>query len=323
MQRREFISFLGGAAAALPLAGLAQPRLPRVGVLLYGPAISPDQLPIVGELAGIGYVDGRNITYMVRGADGDTSRIPSLARELVAAKPDVIIGQASSTALALADATTDIPVVMTVVGDPVTIGVTDSISRPSRNITGFTISSVSIAAKRIELLREIVPSVHKAGYLWAPENPLAASFESRVRQAANALGITLVLLPLKADSDIDAAFARAEQENVSGVVSESDPLTLRRSSSIVDHCLLYGLPCIHSWAIEVRNGALMSYGSAVVENMSRAAVYVDRILKGAKVAELPFEEPTQYALAINLKTAKAIHLTIPPTLLARADEVIE
>jgi putative ABC transport system substrate-binding protein len=323
MQRREFITFLGGAVAAWPLTAYAQPRLPRVGVLLTARELSPTDLPIARELARIGYVDGRNITYVVRSAEGDASRLPLLARELVATKPDVIVGSASPAAVALFHATHDIPVVMTVVGDPVALGLTSSISQPSHNVTGFTASRLSLVAKRLELLHDIVPSLKKAAYLWAPENPLAPSFKSHIRQAADVFGIKLALLSLKSGADIDAVFARAEQEQVTAVLVANSPLTLRFGSSIRDHCLFYNLPCMHSYPIEVRNGALISYGPAAIENNSGAASYVDRILKGAKIAELPFQEPTDIKLVVNRRTARSLGLVFPPTVLIRADEVIE
>jgi putative ABC transport system substrate-binding protein len=235
----------------------------------------------------------------------------------------VIVGTATPGAIALFEATHDIPIVMTVVGDPIALGLSGSMSRPTHNVTGFTVSSLSLAAKRLEILHSIVPKLSKVAYLRVPENPLSGLFESQVRQAADVLGITLVSLPLASDADIAGAFAHADEERVTAVLVEADPLTLRFSRSIVDQCLVRGLPAMHGWPPEVRNGALMSYGPAVVENISRAAIYVDRILKGAKIAELPFEEPTDIRLVINLRTARAIGLVFPPTVLARADEVIE
>ena len=314
---------LGCAAAALPLCAYAQPRSPHIGVLLYAGPLLPTDLPIAGELARIGYVDGRNITYVVRAAEGDASRLPYLARELVAEKPDVIVSGTSSAAVALFKATRDIPVVMTIVGDPIALGLTSSISRPTHNLTGFTISSFSLAGKRLEILHEIMPSLQKAGYLWVPENPVAASFKSHVEQAAGVLNIELVSLPITSYADIDGAFARAEQERVTAVLVEASELTMRFSGRIVDHCLFHDLPCLHTWPVEVRNGALISYGPKEVENFSGAAKYVDRILQGAKIAELPFVEPTEIKLTINLRTARSLGVVFPSTVLIRADEVIE
>ena len=246
-----------------------------------------------------------------------------LARELAAAKPDVIVGSASPAAVALYNATQTIPIVMTVVGDPIALGLSSSISHPTNNITGFTVSSLSLAAKRLQLLQTIVPSLHKVAYLWTPANPLAKPFEVRVRRAANELGIELISLPLRSDADVDAAFRRAKQEHVRAVLVEASPLTLRFSGNIIDHCLIFDLPCMHSWAIEVRNGALISYGPAVIEDFSRAADYIDRILKGTKIADLPFMEPTDIKMTINLRTAHSLGIELPADILVRADEVVE
>jgi putative ABC transport system substrate-binding protein len=235
----------------------------------------------------------------------------------------VLIGSASPAAVALFAATRDIPIVMTAVGDPVALGLSGSMSRPTHNVTGFTISNLSLAAKRLELLHGTLPGLRKVAYLWVPENPLAALFESHVQKAADVLGISLVSLPLTSQADIPRVFAKADAERVSAVLVESDPLTLRYSANIADECLVRDLPGMHSWPVEARNGALMSYGPAEIENNARAAVYVDRVLKGTKVADLPFEEPSQFKLVVNLRTAHSIKVTLPPPVLARADEVIE
>jgi putative tryptophan/tyrosine transport system substrate-binding protein len=322
MRRRGFITLLGGAAA-WPIAAFAQQRLPRVGVLLYGHAVPSGDLQIATELARIGYVEGRNIADEIRGAEGDITRLPPLARELAAVRPDVLFGSTAQIAIALLNATREIPIVMTTLSDPIALGLSTSISRPTRNVTGFTISSLSLAAKRLEILHEVVPASSRVASLWAPQNPSAASYESSVEHAAEALGIKLVSLPLTSEVDIVGAFAHADEEEVTAVLTEPDTLTYRLSGSIVDQCLIRNLPAMHCWSIEVRNGALMSYGPAEPENNARAAVYVDRILKGAKVAELPFEEPTEIKLAINLRTARSIGLGLPPTFITRADEVIE
>ena len=323
MRRREFITLLGGAAVTWPLPLVAQQRTPRVGVLLVGVAPPSRDFQLSYELARIGYVEGRNIIYEIRGADGDVNRLPQLARELVAKSPEVIVGSSTRVAVALATATPDIPIVMMVLGDPIALGLSNSMSRPSRNVTGFTMSSASLAAKRLELLRELVPGLHKVAYLWVTDNPITKQFGDQVRIAGDALGIELVPLPLTSSSDIPAAFTIAEKEHVEAVFIEPDPITVRFSGTIVDECLLRDLPAMHGWPFEVRNGALISYGPGIVENFQHAAIYVDRILRGAKIAELPFEEPTEIKLAINLRTARSIGLVIPPTLLSRADVVIE
>jgi putative ABC transport system substrate-binding protein len=322
MRRRDFLSLLGSLTTAWPLSLHAQ-SIPRVGILLNGGAVLPRDLDFVRELARLGYIEGRNVTYELRAAGGDSSRLSKLARDLVATNPHVIIGAATPAATALFGATRTIPIVLTVIGDPISLGFSNSISRPTHNVTGFTLSSLSLAAKRLELLHEMVPALSTVGYLWAPSNPLATLFESQVRNAASALGIRLVSLPLTSGADVSSAFLRADEERVMAVLVESNPITLHFSVPIIDECLVRNMPGIHTWPVEARQGALASYGPATVENIPRAAVYVDRILKGTKVADLPFEEPTLIQLVTNLRTARSIGFTFPPALLARADEVIE
>jgi putative ABC transport system substrate-binding protein len=292
-------------------------------MIVAGPNPPAHDFELVHQLAQLGYTEGRNISYEIRGAEGDSNRLPRLAQELVTTKPDVIVGSTSEVAVALAAATRTIPIVMTVVGDPVTLGLTTSMSRPDRNVTGFTVSSPSIAAKRVELLRELVPAVRKVAYLWEPPNPMTKKFGEEVRKAADTLGIELISLPLTSGVDIGPAFTIAEKEKVTAVLIEAGGIAVRFGGTIVDECLVRNLPGMHAWPFEVHNGALIAYGPAAPENFQRAATYVDRILKGTKIAELPFEEPTQIRLAINLRTARSINISIPSSLLARADEIIE
>ena len=221
MKRREFITLIGGTAAAWPLSLRAQPHTPRIGVLLVGVAPASRDFELTHELARFGYIEGRNITYEIAGADGDLSRLPQLARDLVAKNPEVIVGAAATVAVVLAAATRDIPIVMTVVSDPIGLGLSNSMSRPSRNITGFTTSSISLAAKRLELLRELVPGLRKVAYLWTPGNPISEALGEQVRMARDALGIELISLPLTSSVDIFAAFAIAEKEQVSAALIEA------------------------------------------------------------------------------------------------------
>jgi putative ABC transport system substrate-binding protein len=204
MRRRDLIStaLLGATAVVWPRRASAQKKVPRVGVLLNGASAASDDLALVRELARIGYIEGRNVSYEIRAAAGNPGRLPQLAGQLVAAKPDVIVGSATQAANALFGATREIPIVMTVIGDPIALGLTESISHPTYNLTGFTLSSLSLAAKRLEVLQSIVPALHKAAYVWVPENPLSALFEAHVRKAADALGVKLVSLPLKSDKDV-------------------------------------------------------------------------------------------------------------------------
>jgi putative ABC transport system substrate-binding protein len=323
MRRREFVTLLSGAVTIWPLAIKAQQRIRRVAVLSVGVTPQSRDFALAHELAKLGYVEGNNITYDMKGAEGDTSRLPQLALELIAKKPEVIVGSTSTVAVALAKATREIPIIMMVVGDPIALGLSDSLSRPSRNVTGFTMGSAVLAAKRLELLRELAPDIRKVGFLRVRDNPITKQTGEEVQTAAQTLGLKIVPLPVASGADLPAAFTIAQKEGVTAVLIDGDPLMVRFSGTIVDECLVRDLPAMHAWPFEVRNGALISYGPAVVENYSRTAVYIDRILRGVNIGELPFEEPTQFKLAINLRTARSIGLTIPPSLIARADEMIE
>lgn len=323
MKRREFIALLGGAAIIWPLGTSAQQHIRRVAVLSVGVAPQSREFALAHELAKLGYIEGNNITYDIRGAEGDSSRLPQLALELVAKKPEVIVGSTSTVAVVLANATREIPIVMMVVGDPIALGLSNSMSHPSRNVTGFTMSTTALAAKRLELLRELVPGIRKVAFLRVRDNPITKRTGEEVQTAADTLGLKIVSLPVASGADITTAFTIAEKEGVTALLIDGDPLMVRFSGTIIDECLVRDLPAMHPWPFEVRNGALISYGPAIVENYSRTALYVDRILRGISIGELPFEEPTQIKLAINLRTARSIGVTVSPTLLARADEVIE
>ncbi|MGA8976465.1 MAG: ABC transporter substrate-binding protein [Pseudolabrys sp.] len=323
MKRREFIALLGGAAIIWPLGTSAQQHIRRVAVLSVGVAPQSRDFALAHELAKLGYIEGNNITYDTRGAEGDSSRLPQLALELVAKKPEVIVGSTSTVAVVLANATREIPIVMMVVGDPIALGLSNSMSHPSRNVTGFTMSTTALAAKRLELLRELVPGIRKVAFLRVRDNPITKRTGEEVQTAADTLGLKIVSLPVASGADITTAFTIAEKEGVTALLIDGDPLMVRFSGTIIDECLVRDLPAMHPWPFEVRNGALISYGPAIVENYSRTASYVDRILRGISIGELPFEEPTQIKLAINLRTARSIGVTVSPTLLARADEVIE
>jgi putative tryptophan/tyrosine transport system substrate-binding protein len=246
-----------------------------------------------------------------------------LARELVALKPDVIVSATGQAGIALRAATRDIPIVLAVVGDPLALGLTESIARPTGNVTGFTTTTGDVVQKRLELLREMVPNLRKAALIWNSENAHHWFDLDRTREAAAALGIELLSLPVSSDEEISPAIAQADQERAEGLLVAPDPLTVRNRRSIIDECIMRDLPAMHTYSFEVREGALASYGSDIHENYGRAAAYVDRILKGAKIGELPFQEPTKIGLTINLRTARSMRLIIPPSLLVRADEVFE
>ena len=332
MRRREFIAIIAGVAtvsSTWPLGAWGQraERVRRVGVLL--PVLDDDvaQRPRVvalkQRLQELGWTEGLNLKLEIRFAGSDNEGLRASAAELVGSSPDAIVSTTSTAARALADATHDIPIVMAVIGDPVALGFTKSMSRPTGNLTGFTTFNDTVAGKRLEILREVVPTTRKVALMWVPANPQQVLLEMQTRKAAAILGIELLSLPLTSSADIAPALARVELERANALLVAADPLTIANSGAIIDGCLLQNLPAMHSYASEAHSGALLSYGSDVVENFARAADYVDRILKGAKVSDLPFEEPTRIRLLINLRTARSIGLVIPPAVLARADEVIE
>lgn len=322
MRRRDFLMLLGAVAA--PSGARAQPaaRVHRVGVL-FPAGDTPGLGDLVEALARLGYAEGRNIAYEVRAAEREAERLPRLARELVAGRPDVIVSATEPAGSALAEATRDIPIVLALVGDPVALGLTQSMARPTGNVTGFTTGHDTVVGKRLELLREMVPGLRKVALLWVRDNAQHRLVAERTHQAAAALDIELMSLPVTDAEDIPPLIARAEEERAAGLIVAADPLIVSNRRTIIDECLLRDLPAMHSYSLEVRDGALMSYGSDVGEDYARAAAYVDRILKGARVAELPFQEPTQIGLAINLRTARSMRLTVPPSLLVRASEVVE
>jgi putative ABC transport system substrate-binding protein len=294
----------------------------RVGAL-FPAGETPGFARLTDALKKLGYVEGRNIAYEVRAAGREMERLPELARELVATKPDVIVSAAAIAARALVAATREIPIVMALIGDPIALGFTKSIARPTGNVTGFTTGHDTLAGKRLELLIEMVPEARKVAIMWVPENVQHRLVEARTRQAAAALQVELLSLPVSSAEDISRAIAKADSERARGLLIVADPMTVRNRRSIIDECLLRDLPAMYNYSFEVRDGGLMSYGSDVGEDYGRAATYVDRILKGAKVADLPFQEPTQISLTINRRTARAIGLSDPQSLLLRADEVIE
>jgi putative ABC transport system substrate-binding protein len=325
MRRRQFIVGAGSVAAAWPLAARAQQaeRRYRVGILMIGGIPPTRDLEIVKGLARLGYVEGRNVTYVVVSDDGNPDHGPKLVATLMAAKPDVVVGPGSNLSYAFAAATHDIPIVFTAVADPVTTGLSASMSRPTANSTGFTISSTSIVAKRLEILRELVSGLRKVGRLWVPASPMSGELGQQAQIAASSFGIDIVSLPLKTSADIEPAFAVADKEHVGAMMPDPDPLNVLFGSVITDECMIRDMPLMDAWPSQIQNGALAAYGPSSVENLSGAVNYVDRILKGAKIADLPFVEPSQLKLAINLKTARSIGVTVPTNLLALADDVVE
>jgi putative ABC transport system substrate-binding protein len=325
VRRREFITLLGSAAAAWPLGVQAQQsaRSPaRIGILsTAGTLANAMFVAFRQELTRLGHVEGRTIVLEFRSAGGDFSQVPTLATELVRLPVDVIVTDGAPAAVAAKSATSVIPIVMATVGDPVTQGIVDNLARPSGNITGFTLLSIELSAKRLEMLKEIVPGMRRVGVLWNPLNsgPQYATTE----EAARALGLTLESGEAQSRGTVPEAIGILRQRNVSALVVLPDGLFWNERVAVVIHATAARLPAIFPEREYVDVGGLLAYGPNVAANFRGAAGYVDRIIKGAKPADLPVQQPTKFELVINLSTAKALGLTIPEAFLLRADEVIE
>jgi putative tryptophan/tyrosine transport system substrate-binding protein len=327
--KRQFISALGAAAVARPLTAVAQAtdRIRRIGFLNTSAEDDVDAAQRFAafklKLQELGWIEGKTLRIDIRFGGNSGEQVRQAASALIALAPDAIVSTTSITTRALTEATGAIPIVAAVSGDPIALGFTKSLSSPTLNVTGFTTFNDILAAKRFEMLREIVPAMHNAALMWNPLNPQQVLLEAQTGKAAQALGIELLSLPIKAVDDIAPALAMAHSQNASALIVAADPLTTGNGRAIVEGCIALKIPAMHTYASEAKNGALIAYGIDLVENYRRTAEYIDRILRGAKIADLPFQEPTRLTLAINLQTAHAIGIDVPPTLLAIADLVIE
>ena len=324
MRRRDSSQFSLVSAAAWPIAARAQQaaRRPRLGILIYStPERDPNTQSFLRGLRDLGYIDGQNIDIEYRFAEGKPERLRDLAAELVRTKPDVIFALGGDVTPFVGRATQTIPIVYAMSADPVQLGVADSLAKPGGNATGVTFLSDELAAKRLELLKEAVPSVSRVGFLWNPDHP---DNELPVaRRAAMALGIQLHPVEMRGPGDLDSAFAAATQAGIDAIYAVSSRHMVASVTRIVDFATKNRLPLAGGWGAWVQAGGLISYGPNVDDMVRLTAVYVDKILKGAKPADLPVQQPTRFELLINLKTAKALGLDVPPLLLARADKVIE
>jgi putative ABC transport system substrate-binding protein len=324
MDRRRFLlTSLAGALAA-PLAAQAQPKgkMYRIGVLGNDSAGPPWEGFRQG-LRDLGYVDGRNVTIEWRWSEGKTDRLPGLAIELVALKPDVIVAAGTQATRALKQATSAIPIVMAVSGHPDKIGLVDSLARPGGNVTGLNNYGPELGAKKLELLKEIAPRITRVAVLWNPASPVEAFWYREVLASAQALGVEIPSVEARSPDDFPAVLERIVGIRPHALLVSGSPTTFKLRQLIADFALKHRLPSSFEERQFVEAGGLMSYAASFTDLFRRAATYVDRILKGAKPAELPVEQPTKFEFVINLKTAKALGLTISPSLLARADQVIE
>ena len=271
----------------------------------------------------LGYEDGRTASIALHGAEGDGARLTALVAQLAAENPDVVIGLTTPAARALKEGGVRAPVVFAFVSDPVRLGIVDSLARPGANFTGVSYSDAALGGKRLELLADAVPGMQRVAVIWGRQFPENQVIVGNIARAAATRGIEVISRELGGPDDLTAAFEGAAGAGAQGVIFISDNTMINHRKEIAALELRHRLPSMHSFLFEIEEGGLMFYGPDIVESYRRAAALADRILKGAKPGNLPVEEPTVFVLAINLKTAKAFGITIPPSLLARADEVIE
>jgi putative ABC transport system substrate-binding protein len=329
--RREFISLLGAAAAGWPLAARAQQpdRMRRVGVLSSIGESDPEAQSMVAAfgqtLQELGWVEGRNLRIDRRWAAGNLGRIEALAKALIGLDPDVIVAHTTPTVIALQKETSTVPIVFTQVADPIGSGFIANLARPGGNITGFTTYEPSMVGKWVEMLKEMAPRISRIAFLFNPETVpfVARYFQGPLEAAARSLGMQPSANPVHNEIEVESAITALGREPGGGLIVMPDSFNFVHRQRIIALAARYKLPAIYPWPYPVREGGLMSYGVDQVDLFRRAAGYVDRILKGTKPAELPAQAPIKFEMALNLKTAKSLGLTVPQTLLVAANEVIE
>jgi putative tryptophan/tyrosine transport system substrate-binding protein len=322
--RRQFIFTVCGTVVAWPRSVHAQQgkRIPRIGVLLFGtPDTDPNLPAFLRGLRELGYVEAQNITIEYRYAEGKPDRLRGLAGELVAIKPDLIFALGGDVAPSARVATTTIPIVVAVSNDPVQSGLVASLARPGGNITGVTFVSSDLAAKRLQFLRDIAPSLNRVGVMWNPDHVDPEYRE--VQSAAKTLGTQIRSLEVRSAEDFDAAFETATNDRIQALMPITSRLMLINRARIIEFSRRHQLLLASGFGPWAREGALLSFGPDTDASTKRAAAYVDKILRGAKPGELPIEQPTKFQLVINSKIAKSLGLDIPPSLLGTADQIIE
>ncbi|SIO47367.1 putative ABC transport system substrate-binding protein [Bradyrhizobium erythrophlei] len=326
MKRREFILALGGVVAAIPVASAQQATMPTIGFLDSGFAKGMDAY-LDGFRRGLketGYAEGENVAIVFRWSEGRMDQLKTFAAELAARPVDVIVGsRGPAPGLAAKAATSTIPVVFQTGSDPVEIGLVASMNRPGGNVTGVTRMSTALIPKRLGVLRELVPGMSKLALLVNPNGPQTAEQIRDMQEPTRALGLQLHIVEAGNESELEATFAEARKVNAQALIVASDNLFIGARGRVVEQAAQHALPTIYFEPESVRAGGLMCYSASLADSFRQAGVYAGRILRGAKPAELPVLQPDKFELILNLKTAKALGLTVPPTLLATADEVIE
>jgi putative tryptophan/tyrosine transport system substrate-binding protein len=327
MERRAFISGITGGLLAAPLAVEAQQagKVARIGYLANHVASSP-HLPEAFRqgLRDLGYVEGRNVVIEYRDAEGKLERLRALAAELVALKVDVMVSSAYPGTLAAKNATNTIPIIMVGVADPVRMGLIASLVRPGGNITGLTLlAGTEIVGKHLELLKAAVPNLSRVAVLWNPANPMHVLRLREVEVAGRSLRVQLQILKAQGPEEFDSAFAAMTRERAGALYVVGDPMLSQHRRRLAELAAKSRLPAVYELKDHAEAGGLVAYGPSLLDMYRRAATYVDKILKGANPADLPVEQPTKFELVINLKTAKALGLIIPQSLLLQADQVIE
>ena len=330
MTRREFITLLGGAAVAWPLVARAQQpeRVGRIGVLMaYAQNDREYQSYLAAfreELQKLGWTEGRNVQIDYRWAALDPELMRRFARELIALQPDVILSSSSPTTASLLQETRSIPIIFANIADPVGSGLVASLSRPGGNATGFMLFEGSLAGKWLELLKEIAPRVSRVAAVFNPATATFAEYYlSHVKAAAASFGVEVIAAPVHDTSELESVVATRAREPNSGLIVMPDAFLVAHREEVISLAARYRLPAIYFYRVFTEIGGLISYGNVSVDNYRRSATYVDRVLHGAKPSELPVQAPVNFELVVNLKTAKALGLDVPPLLQQRADEVIE
>jgi putative ABC transport system substrate-binding protein len=327
IHRREIVSSLLSAALLAPFKSMAQPsrKVWRVGYLSAG-SRSPDGAPPAAfrqALTDLGYVDGQNVTYIGRWAEGKIDRLSALASELVGMKADAIVAFGGGPAAqALKLATASIPIVFAGAGDPVGVRLVHSLSRPGGNVTGISAQATELSAKRLDLLKAMVPKATRIAVLWNADDPAMTLRYQEIEKVAPVLGVTIQPLGVREPDDLEMAFSAMQKERPHGFLLVTDSLTFLNRKRIIGFAAEQNIPAMYEFGYLVRDGGLMSYGPDDADTLRRAALFVDKILKGAKPGELPVEQPTRYYLVLNLRTARGLALTVPQSMLLSADEVV-